>query len=515
MIYDLLYGWQKRIADLAAGRNAYGLFLDCGLGKTPIGLASAERSGCVRIIVVTVGPKAEESASVPGSWKCWAGKYGSGVRVLGKKAGIAECSDPSPAILIVNYEYLCAHPQPMHGFELRDTISAFVRASAGKPFCLIADESHRMKNPGSLQSKGMDQIYKTAKLICPAAKAYLMTGTPFTTGYIDLYAQLRFLGCPINKTQFEDRFCEMGRIPGLMAWQQPIVGYRNLDQLYALVHKYAITMQSSDVVDLPEKIFVRHTSGAGAEFDLLTEQRIKGSEIIAEDRRRQSLGFMPVPKARIDEAKADPDKRLPNPWYKDMSYPGEQWFADTAGSLWLRARQLSIGFQGNEESSYWFSRSRLDQLKDFLAENPDNYVLFYNYVPEFIELYLICESLGYGIDAWNGEIKSMPNYGRYSAEPPEKQVTDRKNVILANFASGSTGMNWQAYSKCVLFSLPLYKDWEQSLKRIHRIGQRQTAIYHVFSADNWLDKSMQLALDDGIQYTEDLFEKDLERNAKP
>jgi hypothetical protein len=153
-------------------------------------------------------------------------------------------------------------------------------------------------------------------------------------------------------------------------------------------------------------------------------------------------------------------------------------------------------------------------MREFLDRNPDNYVVFYNYVPEFIELYQICSDLGYNVDVWNGEMKSMFFYDRFHSESPEKRLTDRKNVILANFASGSTGMNWQNYSKCVIFSLPLYKDWEQGLKRIHRIGQKDTVVYHVFSGDNWLDRSMRDSLDKGIQYTEDLFMKDLSKNSK-
>ena len=87
----------------------------------------------------------------------------------------------------------------------------------------------------------------------------------------------------------------------------------------------------------------------------------------------------------------------------------------------------------------------------------------------------------------------------------------KKNIIIANFASGSTGMNWQEYNKCIIFSLPLYKDWEQGLKRIHRIGQKDTVIYHIFYQNNWLDIGMKKALEENIQYTEEMFKLDLEK----
>ena len=32
----------------------------------------------------------------------------------------------------------------------------------------------------------------------------------------------------------------------------------------------------------------------------------------------------------------------------------------------------------------------------------------------------------------------------------------------------------------ILFDIPLYKDYEQGIKRINRIGQKETCIYHIF-----------------------------------
>ena len=84
-------------------------------------------------------------------------------------------------------------------------------------------------------------------------------------------------------------------------------------------------------------------------------------------------------------------------------------------------------------------------------------------------------------------------------------------MILANFASGSTGMNWQLYSKVIIASIPLYKDYAQAIKRVHRPGQKDTVFYHLFYQKNWLDLSMMKALKEQKQYSEDMYMADLER----
>ncbi len=66
-------------------------------------------------------------------------------------------------------------------------------------------------------------------------------------------------------------------------------------------------------------------------------------------------------------------------------------------------------------------------------------------------------------------------------------------------------MNWQLYSKCVITSLPLYKDWAQGLKRVHRVGSKEPVFYHVFKSDNWLDKGMWNALQSSQEYSQEMF----------
>ena len=83
----------------------------------------------------------------------------------------------------------------------------------------------------SKQTKAIYKIMQTLSLKHATTKLYLLTGTPFTQGFIDLYSQLKILGWDGNKELFVDAFCIRGQIPGLLGWQQPIIAYKNVDKL--------------------------------------------------------------------------------------------------------------------------------------------------------------------------------------------------------------------------------------------------------------------------------------------
>lgn len=293
----------------------------------------------------------------------------------------------------------------------------------------------------------------------------------------------------------------MDQIPGLLEWQQPIKCYKNIDKIYELVHRYAITIKSEDVQDLPDKIFTFIKTKQSEEFNLLTNEKYPCG-LVNKELEKHGL---PI----IEDVKEK--KRVNNPFYRNMEYPSEKWLAETVGTFWLRAREMSIGFQGNNEEYKIYDRARLDKLKEFLEEHEDNYIIFYNYTPEMLEIYDICESLGYNIDVYSGEIKSTFFYERYAKQKEEERLTNTKNVLIANFKGGSTGKNWQLYNKCLIFSLPTYGDWEQGLKRIHRTGQKVDCFYYVFYQLNWLDIGMKKALEENTEYTEEMFADDFKR----
>lgn len=503
MIYDKLYTFQKNIVDKFKDKSSFGLFLDMGLGKTPTALAFAEQNDCKKVIIITINAKATETEEVSGSWLSWAKCSSIQYLFYNKYAKIKDFNFDEPELLLVNYESLFKRNDRQKKVDLKDNIIAFIQNCRNNNVAIIVDESHKMKNLQSIQTQAIMQIKRLLSTCSKKVYTYLLTGTPFTQGYIDLYAQLKMLGCSLTKGNFIDMFCLRGNLPGLLGWQQPIIGYKNVEELYRLIHKYALTVKSEDVVDLPEKIFVEHTTTESHSFSMFYREFVKASEVLDEFELQQKDVYEPE--------KYIANVKVGNPFFRNIAWPDLKWMAETSGTFWLRSRQLSIGFQGNAEEAIWYDRTRLEQLETFLENNPDNYVLFYNYTAELFELFDICEKLDYNIDVYCGEIKSLKHYDNYVKLTDEEKLTKKKNIIIANFASGSTGMNWQEYNKCIIFSLPLYKDYEQGIKRVHRLGQKSTVIYHIFYQKNWLDYSMKKSLDEAADYSLKMFEADLRR----
>lgn len=501
-IYEKLYPWQKKIVDKFSYKSAFGLFLDMGLGKTPVSLAFAEKNNCTKVLVISINGKVLETVDDKGSWMWWAQQSVHHYQLNPKSTELFnQCHND---MFVMNYESLFMRGKnKKERVTLRPSIIEFINSCRGHNVAIIIDESHKTKDLQSQQTQAILKIKQTLLRTASKVYTYLLTGTPFTAGYIDLYSQLKLLGSEMTKTAFIDTYCERGHLPGLLGWQQPIVGYKNIESLFHYLHQYAITIDSEDVEDLPDKVFVYHTTKESDDFRAFINETMKDEDIL-NTFKRHNLNI-PQSYQNVRGVKVN------NPFYRNIDYPGYDYLAETAGTFWLRARELSIGFQGNANGAIWYDRRRLNQLKHFLEVNEDNYVLFYNYTPELLELYNICDELGYNVDVYCGEIKSLTFYNKFCKMTDSQKLVTKKNIIIANFASGSTGMNWQEYNKCIIFSCPLYKDYAQGIKRIHRLGQKNTTFYHVFYQQNWLDNGMNKALQDKVDYNTSMYESDLER----
>lgn len=504
-LYNQLFDYQKNIVDNFKDKKSFGLFLDMGLGKTILSLALAEKNNCNKVIVITINSKAIEDESVKGSWLWWAKSSDINYSFCNKHNKSFSFLTNNNDLLIINYESLFVRKKDelkKHSdVKLNPIFKEFIKSCKDKNVALILDESHKVKNLESKTTKSVLSLKRQLLLRSKSLYIYLLTGTPFTQGYIDLYAQLKILGYPDTKGNFKERFCEMGNVPGLLGWQQPIVGYKNIEELFDMVHHYAITIETNSVLKLPEQIFKVIPQKTSHSFKMYTYEKAYPSDILYEN----SLHTLKLPDISKYE---NVTKKVNNPYYANIDFPKTEWLGLTSGVFHLRARQLSIGFNGNSENYIWYDKSRLNSLEEFLENNIDNYIIFYNFTPELFEIYSICEKLGYNIDIYCGEIKSEHFYEQYEKNPT---LNNRKNILIANFASGSTGKNWQAYNKVIIFSLPTYDDYAQGIKRVHRPGQTKPVFYYIFQSNNWLDTSMKEALDNKQNYSNDMFESDLHR----
>ena len=192
MLYEKLYDFQKNIVDKYYDRNRLGLFLDMGLGKTITSLALCEKNNINKIIVISIKSKVEESNEVKGSFDDYLNQMGFKIFKKDKNNKLEierireRFSQDSKLALVINYHSFIKN-------EFPDYLKNFIRNCQGQKIVIILDESHKIKNTSSKTSKMISKMIKFLELN-NNLYLYLLTGTPFTQGFIDLHNQLNLLG---------------------------------------------------------------------------------------------------------------------------------------------------------------------------------------------------------------------------------------------------------------------------------------------------------------------------------
>lgn len=112
-----------------------------------------------------------------------------------------------------------------------------------------------------------------------------------------------------------------------------------------------------------------------------------------------------------------------------------------------------------------YCKDKLQAFTDLINSTNDRLIVFYNFNEELHRLGEICTNEGKFIGIINGERKD--------------EITDQ-DVLLVQYQAGSMGLNLQDFgNKIIYFTLPERSElFEQSKKRIHRIGQNDTCFYY-------------------------------------
>ena len=143
----------------------------------------------------------------------------------------------------------------------------------------VADEAHHIKTPKAKRTKSVTTSARHA----PYRR--LLTGTPVSQGPFDLYSQLKFVDPDLwkrmglspfacFKTHFgiwrrsQDVLEEEGYDPGY----DQLVGYKNLDELAALVAQMGSRVTKDEVLDLPPKLYQKMTHELNPEQRRLYKQ---------------------------------------------------------------------------------------------------------------------------------------------------------------------------------------------------------------------------------------------------
>lgn len=409
-----LYKYQQEMVDRAGKSTA--LFWDMGLGKTVTSLEIYKKFDLDNLLVISPKSMIDE----------WVKEFESQV---GRKAitfhdlrRLAKKHNLSQSAYLKNMEISCV----VMNYEMvwRNKDYSWV----GDRTMIIADESHRFKNPNSKIGRYM-KLLKTRTQYKVA-----LTGTPQSMGYIDYWNQLFFLDkIDLTFGQFKNKYCvyENKNYRGVRV--RELTGYKNVgefEQEYISkcellkIERVYDEVIKHNYIDLPTT----------RDYNRVRKDRViyYGDDGIVLDRKKIDAFLKGEDSSIID--------------YRLLDNPGAYRFG---------LRELL----DNKYKKEW--------LRDFLEDYNKRVVIFYNFNHELESIINICGDRPYGL--YNGSNKDLQAF-----------KNNEDGVAIVNYKSGSYGINDLVVSNVFIAYSPTdsYLEWEQSKKRIDRDGQVNTPIYY-------------------------------------
>lgn len=253
-----LWEHQKITIEAAKNKNSFALLHDAGVGKTRT-MIDIYRQKCANngrlLRTLIVCPQV-----VLGNWRNELLKYskiedkdivilkGSGhdrYDLVMEAAG----GEKRPKIFLCNYESLLMDKLykafQWYGFE-----------------CIIADESHRIKNPTSKRTKALTTLSREVKY------RFILTGTPVLRSPLDLFSQFQFLDggktfAPVGTNFFAFRnhyfYNANANKPAHVTWPDFKIKQGAVEELSEKIKEISTHFKKSECLTLPP--FVQKTIG--------------------------------------------------------------------------------------------------------------------------------------------------------------------------------------------------------------------------------------------------------------
>lgn len=308
-------------------------------------------------------------------------------------------------------------------------------------FTLMLDESSNIQNETAKRSRFILKM-KPENVI-------LLSGTPTAGKYEKLWSQLRLLGWNISKDLFYKQYVTTEWMEDSQSGFRikVVTGYKNVDRLKAKLAQHgAVFMKSEDVFTLPEQSFISVTS------------KIPGCY----------KKFMRDDVITID---------------------GREYVGDTTLSKRIYARMMCS----------FLNRERVAAFVDLVHSTEDRLIVFYNFNEELntmLEaLTTYTGEMERPCSIINGEKNDLTAYDQYE-----------NSITFIQYQAGSMGVNLQKANKIIYFSLTDRSElFEQSKKRIHRIGQTQPCFYYQMICPGTVEEDILEALKMRKDYTDELF----------
>lgn len=142
------------------------------------------------------------------------------------------------------------------------------------------------------------------------------------------------------------------------------------------------------------------------------------------------------------------------------------------------------------------SSERMKALSDLLESTSKRVVVFYNFNAELFAMKKIVGERR--VSVVNGTMKDTTNF-----------MNHEYSALFVQYQSGAMGLNLQIADIIIYNSLPLSSElYEQSKKRIHRVGQTRPCTYYILKCRNSVEEKIEKTLDMRKDYTDKLFTRD-------
>lgn len=324
-----------------------------------------------------------------------------------------------------------------------------------KDFTLMLDESSLVQNEQAKRSKFIMKL-NFENLI-------LLSGTPTGGKYEKLWSQLHMLGYNLSKKAFYRMYVDFHYEDNEGFPIMIIDGYKNVERLKKKMRNFGCVFMKSDAAfNLPDQNFVDIKVPTTKEYRKFRKDSIVTVDLHYTEDVGQSF-------------------------HDENELVGTELVGDTTLTKMLYERQLC----GH------YNDSKLKAFEDLVESTNDRLIVFYNFTAELDAMRHICDMLGRAYSIVNGQDKDLHAY---------EQKDD--SVTFLQYQAGAMGLNLQKANKIVYFTPPLSSElFEQSKKRIHRIGQEKPCFYYKVICKGSIEQKIYATLEMRKDYTEALFEK--------
>lgn len=276
----------------------------------------------------------------------------------------------------------------------------------------------------------------------------LLSGSVCGGKYENLWSQLHLLGWNISKEMYYNHYIDYHYEDNQGFPIRIIDGYKNVDRLKRkLRDNGCVFMKSEEVFDLPEQIDQTVRVPVTKEYGIFKKDRI----------------------CEVD---------------------GVELVGDTTLTKLLYERQLCGQFNPD----------KLEAFRDLVESTNDRLIVFYNFTAELDVLMNIANESLRPYSLVNGKGRDLRDY-----EERENSIT------FIQYQAGAMGLNLQKANRIIYYTPPLSSElYEQSRKRVHRIGQSKTCFYYQLICKNSIEEKIYKTLAMRRDYTEALFEEGVE-----